>query len=229
MACLALLYYVKHSPTSCTINEFFDNPKPYDIVVAQYKEDVSWLLPYAKNVKLYCKSGEMNASAKELEKNGATISMLPNVGRESHTYLKYIIDNYSNLPEYVVFTQGSLEPHYSKSVFNDQIVNLGTNSISTNISTGFDKSKGKSFRLDSYDGKLEPANMNLGDFHKKYVKRDVPDNNYPMYWAAIFSVKKNKILGRPKSDYEEMIKPLTTSSNPEIGHFFERSWYYIFS
>jgi hypothetical protein len=37
--------------------------------------------------------------------------MLPNVGREAHTYLTYIIDNYDRLPEYVMFCQGRIDDH----------------------------------------------------------------------------------------------------------------------
>ena len=53
----------------------------YQVVVAKYDEDIRWTKKYL-NVKVYDKSkGD-----------------LPNIGRESHTYLTYIIDNYHKLP-----------------------------------------------------------------------------------------------------------------------------------
>ena len=37
--------------------------------------------------------------------------MLKNAGRESETYLNYIITIYDNLPDIVVFTQGNISDH----------------------------------------------------------------------------------------------------------------------
>merc|ERR1719248_86361 len=41
----------------------------------------------------------------------ATVQQLPNVGRESHTYLHHIVDNYENLANWTVFTQAG-EPSF---------------------------------------------------------------------------------------------------------------------
>jgi Protein of unknown function (DUF3431) len=200
----------------------------YDIVVSQYKEDVSWLLPYAQNVRLYIKSGEKNESAQKLESAGAKISMLPNVGREAHTYLRYIIDNYDNLPTHVVFTQGSISDHYDMETFNS-IVNLGSERMSKNYDTKYNDSKDTNWRLKEWKGELIPANMTLGEFQNKYIKREITGLDYPVYWAAIFSVKSSEIRKRSKQEYEDMIKPLEVGNNTEVAHFFERSWYYIFA
>lgn len=56
------------------------------VVIAKYNEDTSWLTDLHFKYCLYDKS-----------KN------IPNVGREAKTYLRYIIENYDDLPPYVVF------------------------------------------------------------------------------------------------------------------------------
>ena len=68
-----------------------------DIVIAKYKEDVSWSNQFkTSRVIIYDKSGEDNGFVN-----------LPNFGRESHTYLTHIINNYDNLPDYTCFLQGN--------------------------------------------------------------------------------------------------------------------------
>ena len=47
------------------------------------------------------------------------------------------------------------------------------------------------------------------------------------YWG-IFSVDKRDILQHPKEYYDNLIKQLCNSSNPEVGHYFERAWCAVF-
>ena len=51
--------------------------------------------------------------------------------------------------------------------------------------------------------------------------------NCLMYYG-IFSIHKNDIIQHPKSRYEILIKDLSDHSNPEVGHYFERSWCAVF-
>ena len=71
--------------------------KNFQIVVSRYNEDISWTLKYSPNVVIYNKGQDDIPNA---------IS-LPNVGRESHTYLYHIITNYHHLADLTVFVQGS--------------------------------------------------------------------------------------------------------------------------
>jgi len=70
----------------------------YKIVVAVYNEDIKWLSTVNKrNVIVYNKS-----TTRYIENS----IPLKNEGREGETYLRYIIDNYNNLPKFVIFVQG---------------------------------------------------------------------------------------------------------------------------
>jgi hypothetical protein len=53
---------------------------------------------------------------------------IPNVGREAETYLRYIIENYNCLPEYVAFLQGHPFDHlkYTKADFFDILTQYNT-------------------------------------------------------------------------------------------------------
>ena len=46
------------------------------------------------------------------EKHDQGENSLPNVGRESHTFLHYIIENYNNLPDEILFSQYDPMDHF---------------------------------------------------------------------------------------------------------------------
>ena len=80
-------------------------------VVARYNEDVSWTKDL-QNVVLYDKSEEPVPGSVPLK----------NIGREADTYLRYIIEHYHDLPEFVVFLQGNPFDHMSSgSKIEDRI------------------------------------------------------------------------------------------------------------
>ena len=77
--------------------------KDYEIVVAHYNEKLDWLAPKADHAHVYHKGTDLQ-SPSTMKLYGW--EKLPNVGREAHTYLHHIINNYETLPEYTVFLQG---------------------------------------------------------------------------------------------------------------------------
>ena len=72
-----------------------------EIVVARYNENLDWL----KKIK---KSKDLKITVYNKGKDDIDIPFipLPNVGRESHTYLYHIINNYDNLADQTIFCQG---------------------------------------------------------------------------------------------------------------------------
>ena len=84
-------------------------------VIISYYKNKSWekfvndmnSFKYKYHVYLYNKSRASVSSTSDL------ISVLPlkNIGRESETYLSYIIDNYDNLTEYSLFIQDDVNNH----------------------------------------------------------------------------------------------------------------------
>ena len=79
--------------------------KKIQIVVSRFNEKVDWLLPY-KDITIIYNKGEyvkilQNFNYIELE----------NIGRESHTYLYHIINNYNNLSDKTIFFQGKINDH----------------------------------------------------------------------------------------------------------------------
>ncbi|CAF1528087.1 unnamed protein product, partial [Rotaria sordida] len=95
----------------------------YKVIVARYNESVDWVHEWfgKANVVVYNKGPIL------VDKDYEVIS-LPNIGRESHTYLQFVIDNYDNLPEICFFTQCNLD-HFDdfvarKEEIKDMFINI---------------------------------------------------------------------------------------------------------
>src|SRR5271156_5073791 len=92
-------------------------PRNYDMVIARYKEPLNWLyevdLSKINRIFIYNKSAhsvllDQNRFDKRIQ---ITITNLPNVGRESHTYLYHLINNYCNISDRIIFTQAKFDDH----------------------------------------------------------------------------------------------------------------------
>jgi len=69
-----------------------------EIVIARYNENLDWIKLLDKNIKItiYNKGEPIDYPSIKL----------PNIGRESHTYLYHIINNYNKLADKTIFCQG---------------------------------------------------------------------------------------------------------------------------
>lgn len=75
------------------------------LVVARYREDLSWLAAMGLPGVVYDKGGGASVPP------GMELSPLPNVGREAYTYLTHIIERYQRLPAHTAFLQGNPFAH----------------------------------------------------------------------------------------------------------------------
>jgi hypothetical protein len=216
----------------------------YKIIVARYNEDIKWLNTEINNCIIYNKGEKLNIDNE---------IMLENVGRESETYLHYIITNYNNLPDVIVFTQARIADHvgannikYLIKIKNEALkFKISQNYLthyetSSNIKSCWNKEWNY---LPYYDNTFVYSTNNEYYLQHNY-KNNKPikfiewfetniDKQYPnpifIYYAAIFSVKKENILNRPIEYYKKLILEVNHHINSTEGHFFERSWYYIFN
>ena len=212
-----------------------DENMSYKIVVSRYNEDINWLLNNDNNCIIYNKGDLLNV------KNEIS---LPNVGRESHTYLHYIITNYDNLPDVVCFTQGKIsdigliDTGYNTEYVSHLIMLVNeakTCGISKYSSLFYEKDKSihccSDWNIRNIPVKFlkykDDINITFKDWFEKYIRIKYPD---PIRWMpnAIFAVRKDKILKNDKEYYKNLITTIDYDSNPIEGHFFERSWFYIF-
>jgi hypothetical protein len=217
----------------------------YKIVVARYNEDINWLKKQMSNCIIYNKGKKLNIQNE---------IMLPNIGRESHTYLNYIIENYKKLPDIVIFTQANISDHVKDP---DKINYLRKLKVQARK---FNKSRERDsynilnpiqYRKDgSRIGNEWSPYWNLNTFNRdgNYFLENNYKNKKPIifiewfyknikpvyqcpfkiYSYGLFAVKKELILKHPIEYYKTLIEQVNHHINPTEGHFFERSWYYIF-
>lgn len=203
----------------------------FTIVISHYNENRDWIqyLP-SKNIHMYSKGG--------VELIGDyTISYLPNIGRESHTYLHYIIEHYDNLPDVVFFTQGCDDHIKAEQILKCCMIllersnNFGfiTNHLEERMIDNIYFTSDHRFHVWNGDF-LYPAECNFKEWFTKYICSSF-DFSTPLLisFAACFGVRKELILSRSKDYYKSLIEHLSVHRNTEVGHFFERSWLYIFN
>lgn len=190
------------------------------IIVSRYNEDVRWIKYFDINdVIVYNKGYDIPYGI-----DGYTVINHSNVGREGHTYYKYICDNYDNLPDYVIFLQGYPFDHtkniindikdlYNKNILDDFIY-LSTCLVNFN----FEKGCGYIYILDLNN-----------TYEKIFKKSSIKDKIYTFGTGAQFMVSRNAILRRPKSFYEGIVNMLGYSIDPIEGYGLERIHKIIFT
>ena len=201
----------------------------YEFVVAHYDEDLGWLRQHADHCHVYDKSGDsaIDLSFKLWER-------LPNVGRESNTYLHHIISNYHRLADVTVFLQGDSNLHvkYTYSPIAKYIDEADTKGnsfckLSTLSYWGFIKHTQKKYQDQLALGTLKRANLTLGQFWEAIFNAPHPSKITVSYRAA-FGVRRDVILTHHKDFYENILSYVSSHPNPEEGHYLERLWHTIF-
>ena len=205
------------------------------MVVARYNERLEWLKdePFSKyKVLVY------NKGINEDFYNVGEVENLPNVGREGHTYLYHIVKHYDNLNDITIFFPGSLNlPHkLEKGLKTIREIEKTKQAVCVTDSTDVDSLY--DFTISNYastsnenlsmndESNLELASIRpFGEWSKSKFK---PNAHTHFSNHGILSVSKKDVYQRPKSFYEDLLEELSHTSNPEVGHYVERSWQPIF-
>jgi len=207
-------------------NNFVERLKnKYQIVVARYNEDIHWLLPFKLVTIIYNKGDD-----KDLIINNFNTIKLKNVGRESHTYLYHIINNYENLKERTIFIQGRISDHkvldfedYFKDTYDfiAKTSDLKLDKLKVMIEHygKWSKENIQKCEYTPYDWIEKVIGINLSEISNDETK---------VVWGANFSISREMIHRKPKIFYENLLRFLDYDINPEEGHYMERSWYILF-
>jgi Protein of unknown function (DUF3431) len=186
------------------------------IVIARYNESLDWLDT--------CLTPHQRRSVWVYDK-GASGS-LPNIGREAHTYLTHIIENWDNLPERVYFLQGDPFPHLEFQPSFEMIQKWFRAWDSQINRGGFSKNiKVNDIDRNYREPNTDPCPLNFGDWMEAHV---APFRS-PIHWytGAIFGVSGANIKNRSKEYYIKLLEEFQTLK-PETAYYIERCWFYVF-
>ena len=200
----------------------------YEFVIAHYKENLTWALPYADHCHVYHKGGQRNPQLQF-----KLWETLPNVGREGHTYLHHIIHNYHCLANVTVFLQADFGHNVVVEYRNqfDYITKSKTKQFSTKLMSKLsDWGKihwvGKWARM-MKRGEIRLAKQTLGDFWQTIFGTQHP-RVITATRGGVFGVTRQRIHSHPREFYEKLIVYVSDHPNPEEGHYLERLWPSIF-
>ena len=173
----------------------------FDVVIAKYKEDVSWV----DNIAHSWADAEIRKFiySKDENEDNPNYIRLPNVGREADTYLNHIIRNYDDLAEYTLFSQGGPKSdiwdicddwrHYLSAAFDFDFFPLGHH---VNVDNNWGYPTGWTADLPYI----------LREFYKDIFGSYEGCPNYFVYTVgAIFVVKRDRIKQYSIQFYENLL------------------------
>lgn len=155
------------------------------------------------------------------------VHVIPTLGREAGAYLKYIIDNYENLPEAMAFIHGNeaVQKHTRPLL---EVIE-GTNWAKY----GFVPINNNHCPSSFSDGPWGPRLYTF--FTRLFIplKGDyIPDVNSPWIYDAgsQFVVTKERVLANPKKLYEGWYYIITTQPefSEEFASILEKCWHVTF-
>lgn len=212
---------------------------PIKIIVARYNEDLSWMRESPFNLFRYVVYNKgVNDNFEKC--NVDEIIQLPNIGRCDHTYLYHIVHNFNNLSLINVFFPGSINNEYKKNNAKKILYNILKYKTAIFLGTYSDdvKQQFNDFTLDTW-ACTDSANNILNPEKNLYPAKIRPFGkwfNYHFgnikvnYWCihGVFSIHRNDILKHKQERYAKLLNAVSVHSNPEVGHYIERSWAAIF-
>lgn len=203
-----------------------------DIVVTRYNEpwqqiDELLILFGSENSNVSFQAVVYNHGDKLDPQLPYKIFDVPNVGRESHTVHRYMIDHYSALPDIVAFVPGNWWTH--RFPYLCYMISHLTHKTYTPNVYDYTWDDMKDFTIDEWKEKddfVVCPDRPFGNWYTKHV--GVP---YKNAWNSfgMFSTTRERLLRYSIEQYETWCTELEDAGvNSEIGHYWERSWYSLF-
>lgn len=184
-----------------------------EVVIARYKEDISWISNVDKNVKisLYEKYEQLPIG-REVDSRVS----LPNIGNEAHTYIFHIVRNYNQISDITHFVQGRPFDHSPNALdFINGKIHLKDDYVTMC----------ESLALSDKHGLPHHPGLPVGNYYKKIFGSELNDT-LTFGAGAQFSVTKKAIQLKPLEFWSKL---LVLSEDTSTAPFaFERLWHKIF-
>ena len=208
-----------------------------EIVVARYSENVSWLKGFQGQALIHVYNKGLDF--KSFISGKYLVERLPNIGRESHTYLSHIVKYYHQLSDITIFTQGAHDDDgwstsdllwYSSQLLSskqEKFASYGLDEIDMIDRIQY----GDPWLEDIRSGKLKTSRYTFAEVYKRYILNDDEElpESFVCSYKGCFAVTKEAILQHPRTYYQDLLDLVSDHRNPEEGHYIERMWATIFN
>lgn len=214
--------------------------KSKTLIVCKFNEDTNWIYQFKKDFNLVIlqkyeskliKGSSGTKSHKHYQKklfeqvihNGRLKEFLnetpkylyPNIGMESHAYFSYIVENYDNLSDILVFCQGNPFDHCPN--FLEELSNLDDDLYYLDF--------GKVLISDD-EGMPTERGMPIGKVYEELFQKPSPDK-YEFSAGSMFATTRENVHRHSKKFYEKCVE---LSIREEFAPWiFERLYKTIFS
>ncbi|MCQ9200701.1 MAG: DUF3431 domain-containing protein [Prochlorococcus marinus CUG1437] len=203
------------------------------LIIARYNENLEWLKKHKDfKITVYNKGGDLS------DNNFFKVINLENIGRESHTWLYHIVNNYNHLNEINIFLQGKIDD-LNCMVYknpNDYLKRINKYGFSVSrfgllgpLHWDWNVNIDKDIRYKKKWENNEISRSNIG--FRNFSKKLFPE--IPLFvatsYSGCFAVKKEAIQMNDLHFYQKLLDVLSQNKNPIEGHYMERLWCYIFT
>jgi hypothetical protein len=209
-------------------------------VISSYRKDLNWskkLIGIVSKIYVYDHDNLLEVNNFILNNSNYHYERIPNKGCEGSGYLKYIIDNYYNLPDKIILIHDEeYSWHHSDSIIKQILDNINSNNMYINLNNYI---WGSNNLNNDYIDQFRPGD----NYYNLYVKllqsyfgdiRDYEDFMYGNKGCAQFIIKKQCITKNNIQLYIDIYN-YCMSDNVNYGHvpggfgyFLEYTWIIIF-
>ncbi len=212
------------------MHHFSSSESPVELVVARHGEELKWLrrVPSPVRISIYNKGEGLELPASIAHRPGLSVEVLPNEGREAHTYLTHLCHRYDTLAPVTVFCQG--HPFDHAPDFHDRLAALvaGTERPDPFQWYGFleetDDPRGKRLFVPwskNHDGR----ELSTGRIYEELFGEASP-KWFHFRGGAQFSISRMGVLQRPRGFYEQALD--LSMEIADAAHSMERLWDRLF-
>ena len=203
------------------------------LIIARYDENLNWLESFRDfKIIIYNKGKTLNINSENIK-----VINLKNVGRESHTWIYHIVNNYNNLDDINIFLQGRIDDlecmafkdpnNYLRFIEKNGFAAsrygvLGPWHWSWNV--GIEKDK--RYRKQWIKKEISRSKIGFRKFSKSLFP-EIPILINTSY-GGCFAIKKDLIKNYDLLFYKNLLNKLSVHKNPIEGHYMERLWCYMF-
>ena len=203
------------------------------LIISRFNENLNWLNAHNDfKIIIYNKGNKIKSN------NFKNIINLENVGRESHTWLYHIVNNYYELDENNIFLQGRIDDlncmaYKNPNSYLKKINKLGFVASRYGILTPFHWKfnvgieKDPKYKDSWQRDEISKSEIGFRQFSKNLFP-EIPTFVKTSY-GGCFAVKKEIIKQHSLNFYTKLLKILCKHNNPIEGHYMERLWCYIFT
>lgn len=201
--------------------------KKNTVVVAHYDKDISWIDEIEDKdvqIEIYSNSGEYAS----LKRKVVEFKSESNYGADAHLYLSYIIENYENLPDNILFLQHHRND-WSQDFDAPKIVDMIRWDYNDFFNVGSRGHYNRLFIQGDY-GHGSPKDWLRNSWHIFEGKFDFPEEIF-YYAGGQFKVSRSSILQHTKEFYQRLDSWLKSTDYPYwiSARVFEYTWHLIFT